>query len=203
MTITTVYATEPVGNGYVKSANVDFAIARTGGTLTLGGDHRVGQGITYSCYESFVIFDTSGIPDTDTVSAVVLSLDGSADASTTDFTAGVAASAYNGGAVVAGDWVSGAAIPTPELATWSSVGYSADYNTFTETADFKTAINKTGNTSLILYSQRHRDATTPPDSEHVNFLDADAVGTTTDPKLDITHAVPSSGGATVLRLGNI
>jgi len=148
----------------------------------------------YDCIEGFIIFNTAGLPDTDTVSAVVLSCDGDTNSSATDFTMGAAASAYNGGPVLTSDWVSGAAIPTPELATWNSSGYVAGYNAFTETADFKDAINKTGTTSLILYSQRHRDAVTPTGSEFVIFTDADAAGTTTDPKLDITHA--AGGGAT-------
>lgn len=194
-TVTTVYATAPVGAGSVDSSNATYATARTGGTLNISGNHLVGQLPGYSCDEAFVIFDTSGIPDTDTVSAVVASFDGNLNGSTADFVAGLAASSYNGGAVVTGDWVSGAAIPTPELGTWNSSGYSADYNAFTETADFKTAINKTGNTSLIIYSQSHRDGTTPTANEYVYFTDADAAGTTTDPKLDITHAA-GGGGAT-------
>ena len=198
-TVTTVFATAPggTGNGNARSSNTTYATARTGGTLTVGNNHTVGQlfsSPTYFCWESFIIFDTSGIPDGDVVSGVVASLDGSSNASTTDFIAGLAASSYDGGGVVTGDWVSGDAIPTPELATWDSAGYSANYNAFTETADFKDAINKTGNTSLILYSQRHRDATQPTTSEDVAFIDADAAGTTTDPKLDITHA--AGGGAT-------
>ena len=194
-TVTTVFATAPGGAGCGTSEDADYATCRTGGTFFATANHRVGQNFTtvYNCYEGFVIFDTSSIPDTDDVSAVVASLDGTSDTSTTDFIAGLAASAYDGGAVVSGDWVSGAAIPTPELATWNSSGYSANYNAFTETADFKTAINKTGNTSLILYSQRHRDATTPTGAEHVIFTDADAAGTTTDPKLDITHAAAGGG----------
>ena len=198
-TVTTVYATPPGGNGYAQSVNATYATARTGGTLNASNEHRVGQtwtGSVYGCYESFIIFDTSGVPDTDAVSAVVLSLDGNSDNTATDFTAAAAASSYDGGAVVTGDWVSGAAIPTPELATWNSAGYSAGYNAFTETADFKDAINKTGNTSLILYSQRHRDSTTPTGQEYLHFTDADAAGTTTDPKLDITHAAGGGGGST-------
>lgn len=196
-TVTTVYATAPGGAGFARSSDAAYATARTGAALTTGTPHRVGQFLftdnIYYIYEGFIIFDTSVIGAGQAVSAVVASLDGSSDASTTDFIAGLAASVYNGGQVVTGDWVSGAAIPTPELATWNSSGYVAGYNAFTETADFKTAINKTGSTSLILYSQRHRDATTPPDNENVVFTDADAAGTTTDPKLDITHA---AGGGT-------
>lgn len=196
MTVTTVYATAPGGNGSVQSSSATYATARTGGSLLAIANHSVGQ-LFFSpnsfCVESFLIFDTSGVPDTDTVSAVVLSMDGVNDSSTTDFVIGVAASSYNGGAVITSDWVSGASIPTPELATWNSSGYSADYNAFTETADFKTAINQTGNTSLILYSQRHRDATAPTGREDVTFTAADAAGTTTDPKLDITHAAGGGG----------
>jgi len=192
--VSTFYATAPGGAGNLSSKAGDYASARTGSTLTTGNEHTAGQyylsvdGYSY-CLEGFLIFDSSALSG-QTVSAVVLSLDGSADNSTADFVAGVAASTYNGGPVVAGDWVSGAAIPTPELATWNSSGYSAGYNAFTETASFKTAINVTGNTSLILYSQRHRDNSAPALDvyEAVSFIDADAAGTTTDPKMDITHA---------------
>ena len=199
-TVTTVFATAPVGQGYVRSRSSSYATARTGGSLAAFNNHQAGQAFSspdYDCYESFLIFGTSGIPDADDVSAVVLSCDGSLDGSTTDFIMGAAASVYDGGSVVVGDWVSGDSIPTPELATWDSAGYSADYNAFTETAGFKDAINKTGDTSLILYSQRHRDATTPTGAERVIFTDADAAGTTTDPKLDITHA---AGGPTQVSL---
>lgn len=200
-TVTTVFATAPGGAGSLSSSNATYATARTGGTLAIVGEHLVGQlhTVSYNCYEGFLIFDTSGVPDTDDVSAVTASCDGAGGQSTTNFIAGLAASAYNGGGVVTTDWVSGAAIPTPELATWDSAGYVDGYNAFTETADFKTAINKTGNTSLILYSQRHRDATTPTAAEYVFFTDADAAGTTTDPKLDITHAAAAGGAVVALR----
>ena len=191
MTVTTVFATAPGGNGYVNSVNTTYATARTGGTLLVGDLHLVGQIFAtpnYQCLESFLIFDTSGIPDTDTVSAVVLSLYGASDVSTTDFNTIAAASSYNGGAVVTGDWVSGASLPTPSLATWNSSGYLANYNAFTSTGDFPAAIVKTGNTSLILYSDRHQAGTAPTGNEYVVFVDADQAGTAADPKLAITHA---------------
>ena len=197
-TVTTVFATAPGGNGTAYGNNAVYATARTTVSTTTN-NHFVGQFITtpFQIFESFLIFDTSGIPDTDDVSAVVLSCDGNGNGSTADFIAGAAASAYNGGAVLTTDWVSGDAIPTPELATWNSSGYSANYNAFTETASFAAAVNKTGNTSLILYSQRQRDAIEPTANEYVAFTDADAAGTTTDPKLDITH--PAGGGGTVVK----
>src|SRR3990167_6495781 len=147
MATLTIYATAPGGNSTVESSSTTYATARTGGTLTPLNPSQVGQAFftpDYYCMVAFVIFDTSSVPDNSDISAVVLSLDGFADNSVTDFIVGVAASAYDGGAVVAGDWVSGASIPTPELATWNSSGYSTSYNAFTETVDFKVAINKTG-----------------------------------------------------------
>ena len=194
-TVTTVFATAPGGAGTAISTDATYATARTGGTLALAGNHEIGQTTAYRIGESFIIFDTSGIPDTDTVSASILSLDDVLDQSLTDFTVDVAISTYDGGAVETTDWVSGASLPTPILATLDTSGYSAGYNAFTETADFKDAINKTGNTSLILYSDRHQAGTTPTQNERVFFTDADAAGTTTDPKLDITHAA-AGGGAT-------
>lgn len=197
MTISTVFATAPGGSGTARSGDATYATARTtfGATQDL---HLVGQRLNagnYFCYESFLIFDTSGIADTDTVSAVVLSLDGNTDVSTTDFTARAAASAYDGGAVASGDWISGASLGAlTVLASWASSGYSAGYNAFTETADFKTAINLTGNTALIVWSSRHEGNNTPTGNEHIFFNDADAAGTTEDPKLDITHA--AAGGTT-------
>ena len=196
-TVTTVFATAPGGAGSVLSEDAVYATARTGSTLAVVGNHVVGQWFTgsHNCWESFVEFDTSGIPDTDTVSAVTASLDGGNDSSTTDFTAKIAGPAnYNGGAALTTDWESGADLNAKTvLATWASSGYSADYNAFTETADFAAAINKTGTTLLILFSNRHADGTEPTGAERVTFIDADAAGTTTDPKLDITHA---AGGAT-------
>jgi len=190
-TVTTVYATAPGGAGAVVSEDATYATARTGGALDIESNHAVGQRVTssYTCRESHVIFNTSGIPDDDIVSAVVLSLDGSSDLSDTDFNVVAAPSSYNGGVVVTGDWVSGASLGAlTTLASWNTSGYSAGYNAFTETADFKTAINKTGNTPIILYSSRHSAGNTPTGDERVIFVDADATGTTADPKLDITHA---------------
>ena len=200
-TVTTVYSTAPGGEGYVLSVNAVYATARSGGTLTAANFHQVGQRTDlgdYRCFEAFLIFDTSSIPDTDTVSGVVPSLYGNVDTSVTDFVSALGTSSYNGGAVVTTDWVAGASLPA-SLATWNSSGYVADYNAFTSAgAALNSAINKSGNTALILFSEEHRDNSTPTTNEYVRFTDADEVGTTTDPKLDITHAAP---GPTLLSLG--
>jgi hypothetical protein len=195
-TVTTVFATAPGGNSQVESFNGTYATCRTGSNLGPSGPHLVGQTTGYAIDEAFVIFDTSGIPDTDTVSDVVLSLDGSIDLSTQDFTVVAASSAYDGGQAVTSDWVSGASLSAlTTYATWASSGYSANYNAFTSAgAAFNSAINKTGNTPLMLYSDRHSAGTTPTTSERVSFDDADTAGTTSDPKLDITHSSGATAG---------
>ena len=191
-TVTTIYSTAPGGDGRLLSVNAVYATARSGGTLTAANGHLIGQkkGADYRCFEAFLIFDTSSIPDADTVSGVVASLYGQIDTSTTDFVSALGTSTYNGGAVVTGDWVAGASLPA-SLATWNSSGYVADYNAFTSAGGFPAAINKAGNTALVLFSEKQRDNTAPTGDEFVQFYDADEAGTTTDPKLDITH---SGGG---------
>lgn len=202
MTVTTVFATPPGGTGSTRSGNATYAIARTGGTFVDQGSHLVGQLLSgsYFCLESHLLFDTSGLPDTDSVSAVVLSLDGGSDSSTTDFTVRVGTSAYDGGQVTSTDWVSGASLPSPVLATWDTSGYNANYNAFTETADFKTAINLTGNTAIMLWSSLHEAGTPPTGNEFLSFQDADVAGTTADPKLDITHDAAAGGTTPFLML---
>lgn len=199
MSVTTVFATAPGGAGTAQGVNATYATARTTGASATG-NHIVGQFVSsnYLCYESFLIFDTSGITDTDDISDVVLSLDGSNNDSDTDFTARVGASSYDGGGVGAGDYVSGALLSAiTVLASWLSSAYDAGYNAFTSTGDFPAAINKTGNTSLIIWSNRHEDGTAPTGGERVTFIDADAAGTTEDGKLDITHT--AGGGGTVVQ----
>lgn len=199
MTVTTVFATAPGGDGFTSSTDSTYATARTGTALSTGGNHRVGQLFSspnYIIYESHLIFATGTIPDTDTVSDVVLSLDGNTDLSTTDFNVIAASSSYDGGPTATSDWVSGASLSgLTTYATWSTSGYSAGYNAFTSAgAAFNSAINVTGNTAINLYSSRHSAGTTPTGEERVIFTDADAAGTTEDGKLDITHDAGGGGG---------
>lgn len=201
-TVTTVFATDVVDDS-IRSRNGTYATARTGGTLSTLTLLRVGQdfngGPDYDCFEAFTQFDTSGVPDTDTVSGVVLSCDGSTNLSTTDFTAN--ARIFNWGAgVTTADWVDPTGSLGTLVATWASSGYSATYNAFTSEAAFPANINLTGVTYLMLISARHEAGTTPPDRELVIFNDATPAGTSTDPKLDITHA---AAGGTVRMLASL
>lgn len=201
-TVTTIFATAPGGNGFALSENATYATARTSGTLSAGTPHSVGQNTGFQCWQSFVIFDTSAIPDDDTVTDVVLGMEGSSDASVTDFEVVAAATVYDGGQVDTLDWVSGDSLAgLTTYATWDSAGYVAGYNAFTTAGPIAPAINKAGNTAMILFSARQRAGTQPSGAEVVTFNDADSAGTTVDPKIDVTHVtLPSQRTANSIRM---
>ena len=197
-TVSTFYATEPGGNGSVNSNSTTYATARTGASQTGSAAHQVGQifsSPTYFCYEAPVIFDTSALGDSDTISAATLSAYGWFDAANTDFTVTAAESTYDGGAVVGGDFVSGADLAALSTkASKTTVGWStAGYNDFTSEAAMLTYISKTGSTAFLFYSSRHSAGNAPAGDEYVGFYDADNAGTTNDPKLVVTHAAAPTG----------
>lgn len=194
MTTTVVYS--DAADGQIESSNAVYATARTGGTLSAAAaagnfGHGQSEFFGYRCYEGFLSFDTSGIADTDTVSAVELALYGQA-AGTRNFISRARTSDW-GASLTTADWVSGASLSGLTLqATYdTSVAWStSDYNAYTSEAGFPAAVNKTGTTYLLLSSSRHEGANTPGAGvfETVNCYSADDSGTTRDPKLTVTHA---------------
>lgn len=197
VTVTTVYA--GTGDGYIFAGGaVTYADARggSGATSDTGATSvRVGQRLVigqYILYEAFFPFDLSGIGGGEEASDVTLSLDGVANGSTTDDDFEVHEQAF--GTLTAADWQSGDAYnaATP-LATWNTSGYSAGYNAFTSDASFVTALDLTATFELIVISSRHVNNTAPTSQDYVDFATANAAGTTTDPKLAITHTTIASG----------
>lgn len=195
MTTSTFYSA--TADGQIESSNATYGTARSGGTLvanTGGTSANVGQVTGYACYEAFLSFDTSTIPDGDIITSVTLSLDGTGatDGSDTDFT--INARVYDWGpSLTTGDWIAGASLSGNTLvASRSTSGWSASgYNDFTSEAAFLTAINKAGVTYLVISSSRHEAGTTPSGNEYVGFATADNSGTANDPKLVVTHISPT------------
>jgi hypothetical protein len=190
MTTTTVYA--DTSDGKIISEDATYSTCRAGAALsqtTNATADRVGQLTGYECHELFFRFDTSSIPDTDTVDSAVFSLDGNTDASTTDFTMEARASAW-GATLTTADWVAGADLGALTLlASLSTASYSAGYMDFTSDAAFPANVSKTGYTELLVCSSRHRVGTAPTGNEYVVVTMADTAGTTTDPKLVVVHSV--------------
>lgn len=196
MTTDTFYGIE--GDGRLYNLDSVYANARASAdTVSTTATERIGQvynsaGGTYACYELFVAFNTSTIVDTAVVSAATLSMDGAGDSSTTDFTAQVRPKVWTPSGLTTADFVAGADLSSLTLlATWASSSYSSGYNNFSSEAAFNSAINKTGNTELLIHSDRHAAGTTPSGNEYVLFTMANETGTTTDPKLVVTYTVPA------------
>lgn len=193
-TVSTFYS--GTSDGYLVSVHATYATARSthsGGTspsdtatTMVCGQQKPGD---FQLYEMFVQFDTSAIDDGDTVSQAVLSLYGTVDLSTTDFTAEARVSDW-GASLTTADWIAGESLSSlTRVATHASAGFTTSaYNDFTEDGlNFRSAVNTTGATRLILVSDRLVAGTEPTGNELWIVSTADETGTTQDPKLVVTH----------------
>lgn len=199
-TVTTVFADQ--SDGFIESTNATYAIARTGGTLSIPNesifDLIVGQDGGFDCYECFLSFDTSSIPDSDVVSSVVLDTFLTEDRSLgPDFIVEARESNW-GASLTTADWISGAilgSLPLMASISTSGIGSIDSYKTFTSEPSFTSATNlKTGFVYLMLSSSRHRlgDPPVGDTDEYIAISPASVSGTTEDPKLTITHAAPKA-----------
>ena len=194
MATTTVFA--GTNDDFLEAANATYATALSTASYTNGGAGiQIGQNFstpTYYLDVAYFDFDTSSVPDGDTVSAAVLSLYLTVDHSTTDFVLDVAAFDWSASGLTTGDWRNQTQLAAHTvLATLDTNGIGSvnAYKDFTEVASgLAGAINKTGHTYLIVYSARQAAGTTPSGEEFMTFSSADAAN---QPKLVITH---SGGG---------
>lgn len=180
----------------IISSHATYATARAGSSLTVQDSSAweliVGQSTGYNIWESFLGFDTSSIPDTDEIISVSLELNLQTDVSTVDFI--VQARLHDWGtAVTTADWVAGADLSGKTLlATLNTngIGATGAYKAFTSDAAFKSNINKTGVTRILLCSKEQTDNSAPTGNEYVSFEIADQADY---PKLTVVHAPPPTG----------
>jgi uncharacterized membrane protein len=197
--VTVLTAFADANDGYLESQHGTYANARSGSGATItadvaGTDLTVGQAFlfsTYFLYEAFVKFDTSSITASGTISTAVLSLYGTSDTSTTDFTMEAWINNWTA-ALDSTDWVAGASISAlTKVATFATAGFSTSgYNAFTDVA-MPANVNKTGTTSLMVASSRLAAGTAPGGREDVTVGATDRAGTTNDPKLVVTYTLAS------------
>lgn len=189
--------------GYLRSYSGTYATARAGtGSMDVEAATQyqlyVGQGVpagTYSCYESYLAFDTSAIPDSNVVSDVKLYLygDGSGPLQT-HCTLEVRARDF-GASVDSTDWVAGADLGDYTLLAShdTSGGWATDaYNVLTGNADFRAAINKAGYTRIMLNVDKHRAGDVPTNWSLPTVCSPKYSGTSEDPYIVVTHAPPAS-----------
>ena len=203
MTVTTFFGTTSGGQIESYGATV-YADAYAGANLEeLAAQvfSKIGQyvsGGNYSCFESFIDFDTQSIPDTDTVSAVAMVLEPYADNSATDFLIQIRVRDW-GTSLTTADWVAGADLSAltlvAQLDTDTNWPVGNDRTMINFGTNFVDNINKTGSTRLILHSERHSLNTTPTGREDVDYKETETAGTTSDPYVSVTHA-GAGGGAT-------
>lgn len=198
MTTSTFYSTS--ADGRIQSQSSDYVTCRAGSNLAATTDSSlndvVGQklsGSTYFCWELFLDFDTSSIPDTDVIDSVSLSLWLEDDLSTQDFT--VQARLHDwGGTLTTADWVSGANLSTKTLlATLATngIGSAGAYKAFTSDAAFVSNVSKTGTTYILLNSDRHSGSNWPSGEERVEFGMQESGHA---PKLVVDHSAATGGG---------
>lgn len=198
-TVTSIYPSTNLDDGYQSSTSATYSTARTGGTLFAtanpsGQGNYVGQyfdGADYICYEAVFGFLTSGLADETVVDSVSLMLQLGQDFSTTDFTVQARLCAAVDPADTA-TWLSGASLTGETLAAEKTTStLAAGFNTFTNSGtvllDAVQAQKVSGSVFLRLSSSRHRDGNTPTGFEYVSFTDSMASGTASDPKLEVEH----------------
>lgn len=173
-----------------QSAIYSDARGSTGSrSMLTGSTSAVGQnliGATYYCYETFLRFDTSVIPDSATVRSALLELSVDTDLSDTDFTLEARAHSFFVPADTS-SWVAGADLGGKTLlASKSTAGLAAGQRFVldSETA-MAAAISKVGYTYMILCSSRHRAGTTPLGQEALQISSAGAAAALR-PKLRVT-----------------
>lgn len=165
-------------------------------------------GLVHQVDEYFVEFDTSPLGDLDTINSVAFSLYGQSLAAQTSDTgqATIYAQAKNWGpTVTTADWVTGTTLAggtklaSFDLASWAT----SAYNTFTEAGTaFRAAINKAGNTGLVVYPKRLESASSPTIDTGTNagFIGVAHTGTSQDPKMVVDSSPPGSASTGFLGL---
>ena len=185
------------GDGQIEGDHTDYATARsTSASCFAAAPLAVGQrydGVTFHRYvkRSYVSFDTSGIPDGETVLSAALYLRGKEDASDTEFDVKVYRYAWaealcdNQEANYDGAY-GGSATLEGTLLNTSSFAVETWFNLSVATG----GVNKTGDSKYASVSSRDVDATGPTGNEYVVFYSADEAGTDKDPKLVVTWGIP-------------
>lgn len=205
MSTTTVYAGSE--DGYVVSEDASWATARgatTGDSVTKNQTYGYAVSdlnvASYRVWRLFFPFDTSAIPDTDTISAATFGLftgEASQPSGTPYF--GVVEGTQADTLVVADFDACG----STELSDSRAQGGTAasQNKTWSFNATGLTKISKTGATKLCVRCDYDLDNTTPTALRFQNFRMSETSGTTSDPYITITHAAGVAGN--IKKLNNI
>lgn len=193
----TVYSL--AADSYLSNMSATYATARSGGG-TFDGPYTsanlpYGQKLvstTYQFMEIFLSWDTSFIPDTATVTGADIGLYHQNKGVTQDFVIQVRARDW-GTSVTTADFVAGADLSALTLlASRTTVGIGTNaYWVLTSEAALLSAINKTGETRVVVTSDRMAAGNTPTTSEFMAvWLNEKGAGY--QPRLVVTYTEASS-----------
>lgn len=167
-----IYTITASATGRITSASATYANARSGSSQTAStAVLNVGQATGFTCLEGFLYFDTTVVPAAETVISAVLRLGLSTDATTTDVVFQARATTWSPGGLTAADWVAGASLSSLTLLATlasSTFGGTGVYYNCVDVAMIA-AINKSGNTEMLLCSDAQVAGTQPSASENANF----------------------------------
>lgn len=178
-------------DGQVSSASTTYATARSGGTksATAGSTAIFGQRLvstTYTCYETFLSFDTSAT-GLASVSTATLGLNATANALASTDTVNVYAYAWSDTTLVSSDWI--------PAATLGALTPSGTLSVTTGTTGALTAIslatgdvNLAGTSLFVTTTARVATGSAPTTNDYLTVATQEA-GTSTGPKLTITGLV--------------
>ena len=188
-------------DGYVTQRGGTYATVQADTVGDTANDSGTGAevnnlktGATYYVYRAFFLFDTSSIPDSDTISSAVFSAYGfSVGNADSDSMSVVASTPASNTALVLADFDQ---VGTTKFATDIPLGSwnTAGYNDFTLNGSGVAAVTKTGISKFALRMAKDISATQPTGLNYAEMYMAEQSGTTNDPKLVVVHAAGSVPG---------
>jgi len=216
---TTYYPNTTNGDGWGRSLNAGGATWSTtrsvagsnaspaDTSLWVGFSDHTTNGNYVQIYRTIAIFDTSAIPDTDTIDSATLNIKGiskNSDAGTNLNYNIYSATTVSGSTLQNSDFdISGFGTTAFATAiTHTNLSASA-YNTWTFNTSGKSAISKTGVSKFgvvlendITNSAPTHDNDGVSDNDRIEFASADTAGTVSDPYMSITTSAGGGGGET-------
>lgn len=194
MTVTTIYGEE--GERGLRSTHATYATRRSGAgaTITVDNDPTPGQyPAGNQVLEGFMGFDTSGIPDGDTIQSVELSAS-FIGVYLRNHSLWAYLYDWGGGTITSADWVPGANLSSmTRVATRAMVTGETGRLVFSEDGtNFRNGINKTGFTRLVIVSQDFVEGNAT--AEFSQYRGSWNTSTTNDTRLVVTHQADGGGG---------
>lgn len=188
-------------SGYIVSGDNTYSSARAGtgavvvaydnnSNLVVVGEHYRDTELYNSIYQAFLSYNTSSLGSSAQVTSVKEEVYLGIDETGTDFVEEVRTLDW-GTTLTSADWIAGANLGNYTLLSSKTVSPSYGYNEFSDSTNFRNAVNTTGYTRLFHSSKRQRDNAQPylNVKELVHWYAVYYTGTTHDPKLTIEYSL--------------